>query len=57
MHHNNHHHHSHHHAAKNSISGGALDLHSACHLLVDFLENVGASTSHNPMSLHDLLQG
>jgi hypothetical protein len=27
------------------------------HLLVDYLENVGASTSHNPMALHGLLQG
>jgi hypothetical protein len=26
------------------------------HLWVDCLENVGASTSHNPMGLHDLLQ-
>jgi hypothetical protein len=27
------------------------------HLLADCLENVGASTSHNPMALHGLLQG
>jgi hypothetical protein len=27
------------------------------HLLVDFLENVGASTSNKPMDLHGLLQG
>jgi hypothetical protein len=27
------------------------------HLLADFLENMGASMSHNPVGLHDLLQG
>jgi hypothetical protein len=27
------------------------------HLRVDYLKNVGASTSHNPMGLHGLLQG
>jgi hypothetical protein len=28
-----------------------------CHLLADFLEDVGAATSHTPMGLHCLLQG
>jgi hypothetical protein len=28
---------------------------TSCHLLVDCLDNVGASTSHNPMDLHSLL--
>jgi hypothetical protein len=27
------------------------------HQWADFLENVGISTSHNPMDLHGLLQG
>jgi hypothetical protein len=27
------------------------------HLWADYLENMGASTSHNPMTLHGLLQG
>jgi hypothetical protein len=27
------------------------------HLWADCLENVGTSTSHNPMGLHGLLQG
>jgi hypothetical protein len=34
-----------------------IRLTTSRHLLADFLENVGASTSHNPMGLHGLLQG
>jgi hypothetical protein len=48
MHHN-------HHAATTRRSGRALDLYSARYLWADCLENVGISTSHNPMSLHGLL--
>jgi hypothetical protein len=31
-------------------------VHKADNLTADCLENVGASTSHNPVSLHGLLQ-
>jgi hypothetical protein len=40
------------------VKGGRrLRLTPYRHLWADCLENVGVSTSHNPMSLHDLLQG
>jgi hypothetical protein len=35
----------------------SIDGISHCHLRADFLENVGASTSHNSMGLHGLLHG
>jgi hypothetical protein len=34
----------------------AWDWQPQRHLWTDCLENVGASTSHNPMGLHDLLE-
>jgi hypothetical protein len=36
---------------------GALGLQPYCHLWANCQKNVGASTSHNPMGLHGLLQG
>jgi hypothetical protein len=36
---------------------GEWDWQPYRHLWADFLENVGSSTSHNPMCLHGLLQG
>jgi hypothetical protein len=40
-----------------NLPGGGSKVRPARHLWADCLENVGASTSHNPVGLHGLLQG
>jgi hypothetical protein len=47
-------------STRNLLGGKGRPVHKAWqpfrHLWADCLENVGASTSHNPMGLHGLLQ-
>jgi hypothetical protein len=37
--------------------GRRVRLQPRRHLFADYLENVGSSTSHNPIDIHGLLQG